>query len=227
MEGKPMITVLLADDHAIVREGTRELLEREPDILVVGEAQDGEEAVRLALSTKPMVITMDISMPKLNGIEATRIIKQELPGVAVLVLTAYDEDPYVLALLQAGAAGYLLKNVRSIELVQAIRAVAAGESVLDPSVIRRLVDRIAAPDGQRPGEKKSTPLSDRETQVIAFASRGLSNKEIASSLKISPRTVQVHLANCFSKLSVGSRTEAVLTALRNGWITLKDTEHTS
>lgn len=217
------ITVLLADDHTIVREGTRELLEREPDIEVVAEAADGEEAVRLALETRPKVIAMDISMPKLNGIEATRIIKQKLPEVAILVFTAYDEDPYVFALLQAGAAGYLLKTVKSHELVQAIRSVAAGESVLHPSVAARLISRVAY-KSPVPAKAPPNPLSEREVQVLTLAGNGLSNKEIAFELSISPRTVQVHLANIFSKLAVGSRTEAVLKALRNGWIHLSDSQ---
>jgi DNA-binding NarL/FixJ family response regulator len=138
----------------------------------------------------------------------------------VLVFTAYDEDPYVFALLGAGAAGYLLKNVRSQELVQAIRSVAAGESVLHPSVARRLINRVS----QKPPSsgKEPNPLSDRETQVLTLAGRGLGNKEIAAELQISPRTVQVHLANIFSKMGVGSRTEAVLKAVKCGWLALED-----
>jgi DNA-binding NarL/FixJ family response regulator len=220
---RPRIRVLLADDHAIVREGTRELLEREPDIEIVGEAQDGEEAVRLARETMPDVIAMDISMPRMNGIEATRIIKSQMPNIAVLVFTAYDEDPYVLALLNAGAAGYLMKNVRSAELVHAIRAVAAGESVLHPSIARKLINRVIQRKDKQT-EPAPSPLSEREAQVLTAAGRGLSNKEIASELAISPRTVQVHLANIFGKLSVGSRTEAVLRALRSGWIDIPDTD---
>jgi DNA-binding NarL/FixJ family response regulator len=220
-EGYEKIAVLLVDDHAIVREGTRELLEREPDIEIAGEAQDGEEAVLMALQTRPKVILMDISMPKINGIEATRIIKQKLPEAAILVFTAYDEDPYIFALLNAGAAGYLLKNVRSAELVRAIRAVASGESVLHPSVVRRLISRVAQKAPTSP-DVLPNPLSDREVQVITLAGRGLGNKEIAADLSISPRTVQVHLANIFSKLGVGSRTEAVLCTLKNGWVSLAD-----
>lgn len=219
---KDKITVLLADDHAIVREGTRELLEREPDMRVIAEAQDGEEAARLALLTKPRVVVMDISMPKLNGIEATRKIKQHLPQTSILVFTAYDEDPYVFALLQAGAAGYLLKTVRSSEIVHAIRAVAAGESVLHPQVATKLINKIVEKT-PKPEEPSPSPLSGRELQVLKLAAQGLGNKEIASALFISPRTVQVHLANIFSKLDVGSRTEAVLCALKSGWISLDDT----
>lgn len=215
------ITVLLADDHAIVREGTRELLEREPDMQVVAEAANGEEAVHLALKTKPDVIAMDISMPRMNGIEATRKIKQALPKTSILVFTAYDEDPYVFALLEAGAAGYLLKNVRSSELVSAIRSVAMGESVLHPSVAKKLINKVSQ-KAIRPAMAAPDPLSERESQVLLLAARGLGNKEIAAELNISPRTVQVHLANIFSKFGVGSRTEAVLYAVKNGWISLSD-----
>ncbi|HAI20497.1 MAG TPA: DNA-binding response regulator [Clostridiales bacterium UBA8153] len=212
------ITVLLADDHAIVREGTRELLERTPDLWVVAEAGDGAEAVRLALELKPQVVVMDVAMPVMNGIEATRQIKVHAPSIAVLIFTAYDEDPYVFSLLQAGAAGYLLKNARGQELIHAIRAVAAGESVLHPLVARRVIDRLsqgAAPAGVAPGE---SPLSEREHEVLSLAARGMSNKEIGGALYISPRTVQVHLANVFAKLQVGSRTEAVMLAVRNRWL---------
>lgn len=211
------ITVLLADDHAIVREGTRELLERQSDIEVVGEAADGEEAIALALKTKPQVITMDISMPRINGIEATKVIKERLPQTAILVFTAYDEDPYVFALLQAGAAGYLLKTAKSDDLVHAIRSVAVGESVLHPSVATRLINRLVQKT-PKPTVAQPNPLSEREIQVLGLAADGKSNKEIAGALFISPRTVQVHLANIFSKLGVGSRTEAVLRALKYEWI---------
>jgi DNA-binding NarL/FixJ family response regulator len=215
------IRVLLAEDHVMVREGTREFVQRESDMEVVGEAGDGEEAVKLAKELKPDVVVMDISMPKLNGVEATRQIKAFNPSIAVLVLTAYDYDQYIFALLEAGAAGYLLKGVKVHELIDAIRAVYAGESVLHPVVARRVVDRLLAPGG-----RKETPvaeaLSEREMEVLRLAATGVSNKDIARQLFLSPRTVQVHLGNIFSKLGVASRTEAVLYALRKGWLTLED-----
>jgi DNA-binding NarL/FixJ family response regulator len=214
------IKVLLAEDHVMVREGTREFIKREADMEVVGEAGDGEEAVRLAKEIKPDVVVMDISMPKLNGVEATKQIKAFNPSIAVLVLTAYDYDQYIFALLEAGAAGYLLKGVKVHELIDAIRAVYAGESVLHPVIARRVVNRLVTPGGKEtPGAE---PLSEREMEVLRLAATGVSNKDIAQQLFLSPRTVQVHLGNIFGKLGVASRTEAVLYALRKGWLTLED-----
>ena len=214
------IRVLLAEDHVVVREGTRELLQREQDIKVVGEAGDGEEAVELTVKLRPDVVIMDIAMPRLNGIEATKQIKALYPAAAVLILTAYDNDQYIFALLDAGAAGYLLKNVRGRELVDAVRAVYAGESVLDPIVTRKVLDRFKFTMG-KPSEGEE-PLSQRELEILRLASKGMSNKAIASDLSLSVRTVQAHLGNIFNKLDVGSRTEAVLYGLRRGWFTLED-----
>jgi DNA-binding NarL/FixJ family response regulator len=217
------IRILLADDHVVVRQGTRELLEREGDLEVVAEAGDGEEAVRLANSQRPDVAIMDISMPKLNGIEATRQIKAIQPGTAVLVLTAYDDDQYIFALLEAGAAGYLLKNVRAEELVDAVRAVHAGESVLHPTVARKVINRFARPKMEREAKSIVEQLTERELDVLKLAAKGMTNREIAQELVISVRTVQVHLTNIFGKIGVGSRTEAVLYGLREGWLALEDT----
>jgi len=219
------ISVMLVEDHVLVREGTREMLDREPDLQVVAEAGDGEQAVQLATEHRPDIIIMDISMPKLNGIEATRQIKAVDPAASVLVLTAYDDDQYVFAFLEAGAAGYLLKDVSTGDLIQAIRAVHEGESVLHPAVARKVIDYFARhPNGR--DDVKSDPmerLTDREMEVLALAGKGMTNREIAADLTISIRTVQVHLSNVFSKLDVGSRTEAVLYALRKGWLSLEDT----
>jgi NarL family two-component system response regulator LiaR len=215
------IRVLLAEDHVIVREGTRELVQHEPDMEVVGEAGDGEEAIQLATKLRPDVVIIDIAMPKLNGIEATKQIKELYPATAVLVLTAYDDDQYIFALLEAGAAGYLLKNVRGRELIDAIRAVYAGESVLHPAITRKVIESFL-PAGKPAERRIAEPLSEREMEVIKLAGRGMSNKDIAEELSLSVRTVQAHLGNIFNKLGVGSRTEAVLYALKKGWVALED-----
>jgi len=216
------IKVILAEDHVVVREGTRELLRREPDMEVVGEAGNGEEAVELATKLRPDVVIMDIAMPKLNGIEATKRIKALLPDTAVLILTAYDNDQYIFALLEAGAAGYLLKNVRGSELIDAVRAVHSGESVLDPAVTRRVIGHLVSPTPSHAETRVTEPLTEREMEVLKLAAKGISNKGIAEQLFLSPRTVQAHLGNIFNKLGVASRTEAVLYGLKRGWFTLED-----
>ena len=216
------IKILIADDHAVVREGTRRILEQEPDLEVVAEAGDGEEAVSLASSLKPDVAIIDIAMPKLDGIEATRQIKALYPTITVLILSAYDDDQFVFSMLEAGAAGYLLKSVRGHELIDAIRAVYAGESVLHPSIARKVLSRFAAISGKPREREPSQVLSERETEVLRLAARGLSNQDIAEELCLSVRTVQGHLGHIFNKLGVGSRTEAVVRALKEGWITLGD-----
>ncbi|NWJ45386.1 MAG: response regulator transcription factor [Chloroflexi bacterium] len=221
------IKVLLVEDHAVVREGTAELLNRQPDMTVVGEAGDGQTAVEMALRLLPNVVLMDVGLPVLDGIAATRQIKAQRPTIAILALTAHDEDQYVFALLEAGAAGYLLKTVRSHELVEAVRAVNRGEAVLHPTVAKKVLGRFAIKN--QPGSLgKSEPnqptehLTERELEVLKLAGRGLSNKEIADRLVLSPRTVQAHFANIFDKLEVGSRTEAVLQGLKRRILSLSD-----
>lgn len=225
-ESNSKIRVLLVEDHAVVREGTAELLNRQPDIEVIGEAGDGQTAVELALSLKPDVVLMDVQLPVLDGIAATRKIKEARPTIAVLALTAHDEDQYVFALLEAGAAGYLLKTVRANELVDAVRSVYRGEAALHPSVAKKVLGRfvgqpVTGVHGTESHRSEET-LSERELEVLKLAGQGLSNKEIADKLVLSPRTVQAHFANIFAKMEVGSRTEAVLQGLKRHWLSLDD-----
>jgi len=216
------IRILIADDHAVLREGMHNRLEQEKDFEVVGEASDGEEAVKLGSELKPDVIIMDIVMPKLSGIEATRLIKQASPSTAVLILTAYSDIRYILGLLEAGACGYLLKSARGSEIVGAIRAVRSGESVLDPVVTRKLLQRVVGL-AQGSGEgSTSGQLTPRETEILRLASRGMSNKDIANTLFLSLRTVKAHLTNIFNKMGCGCRTDAIIKGLREGYITLDD-----
>lgn len=216
------ITILIADDHALVREGTRQILGHEDDLEVVAEASDGEEAVRLVGAKKPDVAIIDIAMPKVDGIEATRQIKALYPATAVLILSAYDDDQFVFSLVEAGAAGYLLKSIRGQELIDAVRAVYNGESVLHPAIARKVLNRLAPTFSEPKGHKLLEVLSEREIEVLRLATRGLSNQSIASELYLSLRTVQAHLGHIFNKLQVSSRTEAVVRALKEGWITLDD-----
>jgi DNA-binding NarL/FixJ family response regulator len=212
------IRVVLADDHAVVRKGIREFLEEDTAIQVVGEASDGEQAIALVAREKPDVAVFDIQMPKMNGMDATRRVKKEFPQTRVLILTAYDDDPYIFAALQAGANGYLLKTSGSDELVHAVHAIAAGESALSPAVAKKLVLRAA---GGQPNEETIEPLTDREMEILRLAAKGMGNKQIGVTLSISDRTVQGHLANIYAKLHVGTRTEAVMFAVREKWITLE------
>ena len=208
------IRVLLADDHSVVRKGVRDFLEEEPDLEVVGEATDGLQAVEMALALEPDVVVMDIKMPELGGVEATKRIKAATSKVRVLALSAYDDDPYIWGLLDAGASGYVLKTAESRELISAIRAVAAGRSALDPAIAPRIIARAAR------STSTGDSLTDRESEVLRLAARGLTNKQIGYDLDISDRTVQNHLANIYAKLDVASRTEAVTAALQRGLIQL-------
>src|SRR5437588_3793421 len=223
-EQESAIRILLADDHALVREGTRRLLETESDVEVVAEAASGEEAIEAARRLRPDIAIIDIAMPGIGGIEATRAIKIHCPGTAVLILSAYDDEPYLMALIDAGAAGFLLKNVHGQELIKAVRAVARGESVLQPWLAEKAMRRLSARSDN--AGRSTEKLSEREFDVLRLAARGLPNKEIATRLGLSVRTVHSHLANIFLKMQVGSRTEAVLLALRQGMISLQETYDT-
>jgi DNA-binding NarL/FixJ family response regulator len=215
------IRVVLADDHTVVRKGIREFLEEAGDVQVIAEATTGAEAVALSLEHRPDVAVLDIQMPEMTGIEATRQIKAQAPEIRVLVLTAYDDDPYIFAMLQAGASGYVLKSAPSEELVRAVRAVARGESALDPAVTAKVMAQLAS--GRPPGAQAAVEgLTERELEVLRLAARGHTNRAIGRKLGISDRTVQGHLANIFGKLGGSTRTEAVLLAMKQGWITLDE-----
>src|SRR5512143_3045046 len=198
----------------MVRAGIRELLEGAGDLQVVAEAGDGEEAQVLIQKHRPDVAVLDIQMPKASGIDVTRWVRANYPGVGVLILTAYDDDPYVMAVLQAGANGYVLKTARAEELIQAVRDVNEGKSALDPAITRKLMDSLFKPPDHGPTES----LTDRELEVLRLAARGFTNKAIGLQLSISDRTVQGHLAHIFAKLQAASRTEAVMRAVSLGWI---------
>jgi DNA-binding NarL/FixJ family response regulator len=207
------IRVLLADDHAVVRAGIRQFLETAADITVVAEADDGEMARALIDSHGPQVVVLDMQMPKGSGIDVTRWVRAHHPHIGVLILTAYDDDPYVMAVLQAGANGYILKTATPREIVQAVRDVFEGRSVLDPAVTHKLLSQIATRS-----EPVVEPLTEREQEVLALAARGYTNKAIGVQLGISDRTVQGHLARVFGKLQANSRTEAVMRAVSLGLI---------
>jgi len=213
------IRILLVEDHVVVRQSIRQFLDRERDLEVVGEASDGEEAVQLAARLKPDVIVMDVAMPNVNGIEATKRIKALCPATAVLALTAYDYDQYIFALLDVGAAGYLLKDVSLQELVQAIGAVNRGDCVLHPVVARKVVARFRRAPGEHEG---SGLLTEREVEVLKMAAEGVCNNDIAQQLCVSVRTIEAHFGNIFNRLGVGSRTEAVVYALKRGWLNLEE-----
>jgi DNA-binding NarL/FixJ family response regulator len=202
------IAVLLVDDHALVRRGFRRLLEDESDIDVRGEASDGEEAVRLAKTLRPNVVVMDCALPGVNGLIATRRILEENKNVAVLMLSMHSENTWVRQALEAGARGYVLKNAVDLELVTAIRRVAAGEVVLDPQI-----DRLVALKGER-----ETGLTSRELEILQLIVDGKSNKEIASQLNLSANTVAVHRANIMDALGIHKTAELVVFAIRNGLV---------
>ncbi|MDX1413758.1 MAG: response regulator transcription factor [Candidatus Promineifilaceae bacterium] len=210
------IRTLLADDHAVVRAGIRQFLEHAPDISVVAEADDGAVARSLIAYHRPDVAVLDIQMPQSSGIEVTRWIRATYPEIGVLVLTAYDDDPYVMAVLQAGANGYVLKTASPAEIVQAVRDVHEGKSALAPAIAHKLMRHLS---GQRPSHLvEYEALTGRELEVLALAGKGYTNKAIGVQLGISDRTVQGHLAKTYSKLQAGSRTEAVMRAVSLGLI---------
>jgi two-component system, NarL family, response regulator LiaR len=213
------IRILVADDHKVLLEGLCRLLKDEEDLEVVGRASDGEEAVKLAKELLPDVAIMDVSMPGINGIEAARQITEACPNTAILMVSAYDYESYVAASLKAGAAGYMLKNAPIDELVSAVRLIHKGEAVFDLKAIKRAMGRPSYDDK---GEGRSSSLHPRELEVLKLTAKGMSNKAIARELGIAERTVETHMVNIFKKLKAGSRTEAVLRAVKEGWITSDD-----
>ncbi len=210
------IRILIGEDHTLFREGTRRLLEQDFDMEVVGEAADGASAVEEVCRLRPDVALLDIRMPELNGIEATRKIRAMAPDTAVLILSGYDDDDYVRGLLDAGASGYLLKTIRSSELLDAIRRVHAGETVLHVDIARKLAQLW---ERNLHSSEEEVMLTPREMDVLRLLCRGLRNKKIAERLSLSVRTVEGHVSAIFSRLGVTSRTEAVMFASSHGWVT--------
>jgi NarL family two-component system response regulator LiaR len=206
------IRVLIVDDHSVVREGLRAFLQLQDGLEVVGEAADGEEAIEAASRLQPDVILMDLVMPRLGGVAAMRRLREEVPEARVIVLTSFLDDDKLLPALRAGAAGYLLKNAEPQELARAVRAAHAGEALLDPVVAARLVETLAAEDGQEPLDR----LTPREREVLVLIGRGFSNKRIANELELSEKTVKTHVGHMLAKLGVTDRTQAAVVAVRAG-----------
>lgn len=210
--------VVIADDHAIVREGVRMILAKEKDIEVVGEAEDGQQALQLVETHKPTVVVMDISMPGMGGIEATQALKERHPEVAVLALTMHEDESYVFQLLRAGASGYVLKRAAAQDLVQAVRAAAKGEAFLYPSVARKVVEDYLKRVEAGEERERYDGLTEREKEILTHIAQGLSNQQIAEKLFISIKTVQTHRAHILEKLGLHDRTELVRYAIRKGLI---------
>ncbi len=213
------IRVVLADDHAVVRKGIRDFLAEAGDIDVIAEASNGDEAITLLDQLKPDVAVLDIQMPKRSGIDVCRQVRAQHWPIGLLILTAYDDEPYVLAVLQAGANGYVLKTADADDIIQAVHDVYDGKSVLDPTIARKLMTQLAGQSENKPIES----LTPREMDVLKLAARGYTNKAIGAQLNVSDRTVQGHLANIFGKLHVTTRTEAVMRAVALGWLSPIDT----
>ena len=210
------LRILLADDHVTVRHGLRLLLDSQPDMIVISEASDGNAAMQNAIALKPDVIVMDISMPGMNGLAATRALKQKQPDITIVTLTRHSDDAYVQELLRAGVSGYVLKQSAPTELLQAIRAAAAGRLYLDSALTARVTARLL---GRTNKEKKpAATLSDRESEVLRLIASGYSNKEIAGQLSLSVKTVEAHKANAMRKLGLRGRIDIVKYAVLQGWL---------
>ena len=213
------IKVLLVDDHALFREGLRSLLDDQDDIEIVGEAEDGLEATKLVAALNPTVILMDINMPIIDGVEATRIILKENSSVGIIILTMYPQDEYVFEALKAGAKAYLLKDTRSKRLLEVIRTVHAGQAVIDAEMTARLLNEFRRMATEK--EKKTSPvqaLNEQERTILTLVANGASNKEIATELSLSERTIKNYLSIIFQKLQVNNRTEAAIRAVKDGLV---------
>ncbi len=215
------IRILLADDHTVLRQGIAQVLETQADMAVVAQAKNGLEAIELARRHRPAVVLLDINMPDMDGVEATRRICAELPGTGVIILTMYRRDEYVFAAIRAGARGYLLKEVELRELLEAVRVVARGEAVIDPAIVGRVLAELRP----SPGPAKSTPkeiLAERDIDILGLLAQGLSNLQIAEQLSLSEKTVRNRLSLVFGRLHLKNRTEAALYAIREGLADLSD-----
>jgi len=226
------IRIVIVDDHPLLRSGIRRVLEAEQDLSVIGEASDGKEAVSRALELEPDIMLMDINLPEMNGLQATREVKSLRPTIGVIVLTAYHDESQVLHAIQAGASAYFPKDVTALELVTAVREVSQGNYVIDdtvlgkPEVAKWLLKQfqeIAPALAEEAGDEMFLPLSAREMEILQLIARGMSNKEIAKELRISRQTVKNHMTSILRKLAVNDRTQAAVYALRRGWIRLEDT----
>jgi Response regulator containing a CheY-like receiver domain and an HTH DNA-binding domain len=221
------IRLVIADDHVLLRQGIKNVLELEPDFQVIGEAGDGEEAIRQVVALSPDIMLLDVNMPKLNGLEVTRKLRDLGAKSQVLILTIHDDENYVIEVVKAGAAGYLLKDIEPAMLIQAIRTVHAGESFIYPTLARKLFGQIARQEEERKEQaeimqrRKEERLTEREVEVLQLISQGMSNMEIALKLYLSEKTVKNHLTNIFRKISVTDRTQAVLYAIKHKIVTLE------
>lgn len=215
-----MIRVMLVDDHTVLRDGLKSIFDLEDDIEVVGEAVSGQEVVAKISETIPDVVLMDINLPDMSGVDVTAVVKSRFPECKILVLTMYSHDEYFMSAIRSGADGYLLKDVPSQEVVEAIRTVARGESVVHPSLTKKLLDFHK----RQTRSKETTELTDREGEILSCLVEGLSNKEIAEQLGISDKTVKIHVSNIFKKLKVKSRSQAVIYAIQHQLVPLPSLE---
>lgn len=209
------IKVVIADDHALLREGLAKILSLESNFLIVGEANCGDEAIALTRTLKPDVVLMDINMPGLNGIEATKIIKEEMPQVEIIALTIHEDEEYIFELVRAGVSGYILKDIQPEQLIKAIKDVAEGKTAIQPNITAKLLGEFNRLSDRKTNMFSCDQLTARELEVIKLIAQGMPNKEIASTLYISEKTVKNHITNIFRKLNVEDRTQAALFALKN------------